>query len=350
MSGLACHAGPRRILQDRRGPNRREEWIQNALRAQHFFVRDRHYLVRAGKIEIIDGPTGRAAPDRSWERGLHQLIEIKEGCELSPERETLARISYQQFFRRYLRLSGMTGTAREVAHELWSVYRLNPRVIPTRLPLQRRSLGTRLFTSSEARWQAVVKRARVLQQQGRPVLVGTGSLEASEHLAALLAEQGLPHRVLNARQDAQEAAVVADAGRRGRITVATNMAGRGTDIGLGPGVADGGGLYVIATQRGEARRIDRQLFGRCGRQGDPGSYEEILSLEDEAVKLFYPAGIQRFLADRAGASGALGGWLAKLLTRAPQLAEERRYARMRCTLMEMEEYRGDLLAFSGPGE
>jgi preprotein translocase subunit SecA len=332
------------------GPNRREEWVEKALRALHLFVRDRHYLVRDGRVEIIDQPTGRAAPDRSWERGLHQLIEIKEGCELTPERETLARISYQQFFRRYLRLSGMTGTAREVSRELWSAYRLNPLVIPTRLPVLRRSRGTRVFATSEARWKAVVERACELQQEGRPVLVGSGSLEASEHLAALLAERGLPHRVLNARQDAQEAVIIAEAGRRGRITVATNMAGRGTDIRLGPGVADSGGLYVIATQRGEARRIDRQLFGRCGRQGDPGSYEEILSLEDAPVQHFYPAGIRGFLRQRAGSSGFLAGWLAKLLTRAPQWAEERRYTRMRRGLMDTEEYLGDLLAFSGPGE
>ena len=331
------------------GPKRREEWVEKALRALHLFLRDRHYLVRAGKVEIIDQPTGRAAPDRSWERGLHQMIEIKEGCELSPERETLARISYQQFFRRYLRLSGMTGTAREVASELWSVYRLNPITIPTRLPLRRRSLGTRLFASSDAKWDAVVERVGELQRIGRPVLVGTCSVAASEHLGALLTERGLPHRVLNARQDDQEAAIVAAAGRRGRVTVATNMAGRGTDIRLGPGVVESGGLHVIATQRSEARRIDRQLFGRCGRQGDPGSYEEILSLEDDSLGGFFPAGLQRFLLDRCAASATPAGWL-KLLTRVPQWVEERRHAQVRQGLLAMEEYLGRLLAFSGPGE
>jgi len=336
------------------GPNRREEWVEKALRALHLFLPDRHYLVRDGKVEIIDQPTGRAAPDRSWERGLHQMIEIKEDCELSPERETLARISYQQFFRRYLRLSGMTGTAREVAGELGSIYRLNTQTIPTRLPVRRRSLGTRLFAGSEARWEAVVERLCELQQSGRPVLVGTGSVEASEHLGALLAERGLPHRLLNARQDEQEAEIVAEAGRRGRITVATNMAGRGTDIGLGPGVVESGGLHVIATQRSEARRIDRQLFGRCGRQGDPGSYEEILSLEDDSLAGFFPAGIQRFLADqcaadRCAASASAAGWM-KLLTRVPQWVEERKHAQVRGGLVAMEEYLGQLLAFSGSGE
>ena len=331
------------------GPNRREEWVEKALRAVHLFLRDRHYLVRRGRVEIIDQPTGRAAPDRSWERGLHQMIEIKEGCELSPERETLARISYQQFFRRYLRLSGMTGTGREVASELWSVYRLNLMTIPTRLPIQRRSLGTRIFASSDARWNAVAERVREFQEVGRPVLIGTCSVEASEHLGSLLAERGLPHRVLNARQDDQEAVIVAEAGRRGRITVATNMAGRGTDIQLGPGVVESGGLHVIATQRSEARRIDRQLFGRCGRQGDPGSYEEILSLEDDSLAGFFPAGLQHILVERCTASASSAHWV-KLLTRVPQRSEERRHARVRQSLMAMEEYLGQLLAFSGAGE
>ena len=332
------------------GPRRREEWVDKALRGLHCFVRDQHYLVRDGRVEIIDQPTGRAAPDRSWEQGLHQLIEIKEGCDLTPERETLARISYQQFFRRYLRLSGMTGTAREVAGELWSVYHLNTLVIRPRLPVRRRSWGSWVFPTQESKWQAVVARVRRLQKLGRPVLVGTCSLAASEQLSARLTAAGFPHRVLNARQDANEAAIVAEAGRRGRITIATNMAGRGTDIGLGPGVTENGGLHVIATQRAEARRIDRQLFGRGGRQGDPGSYEEILSLEDEPVKLFYPAGILSFLTRRIKAGGALRGLCGKALTRAPQWAEERRYARVRNGLTALEEYLSDLLAFSGPGE
>jgi len=191
---------------------------------------------------------------------------------------------------------------------------------------------------------------REFQKIGQPVLVGTCSVEASEHLAALLAESGLPHRVLNARQDGQEAAIVAEAGRRGRITVATNMAGRGTDIQLAPGVAEIGGLHVIATQRSEARRIDRQLFGRCGRQGDPGSYEEILSLEDSPVEAFYPVTARQFLISRCAEPTALHGWLAKLLTRLPQWTEERRHARVRRSLLTIEEHLGQLLAFSGPGE
>ena len=278
------------------GPRRREEWICKALSALHLFQRDRHYLVRDEKVEIIDQPTGRVSPDRSWEGGLHQLIELKENCPLTAENETLARISYQQFFRRYLRLSGMTGTAREVAGELWSVYRLNTVPVPTRRPVQRRSLGTRVMGTEEARWQAVVESVHKVHGAGRPVLVGTCSVAASHHLSELLTARGLPHQVLNALHDAREAEIVAEAGRPGSITVATNMAGRGTDIGLAPGVAARSGLHVIATQRSEAGRIDRQLFGRCGRQGDPGSFEAILSLEDEPLRLYYPAPIRRLLA------------------------------------------------------
>jgi preprotein translocase subunit SecA len=332
------------------GPRRRTEWVERALAALHLFQRDRHYLVRDGKVEIIDQPTGRVAPDRSWERGLHQLIEVKEGCELTSERETVARISFQQFFRRYLRLAGMTGTAREVARELWSVYRLHTLAIPTRRPVRRHARGPRLFTTERPRWEAVVESVHDLHRRGRPVLVGTCSVAASEHLSQLLSARGLPHQLLNARQDAHEARIVAEAGQPGRITVATNMAGRGTDIRLGPGVAERGGLHVIATQRNEARRIDRQLFGRCGRQGDPGSFEAILSLEDEREQAYYPAGIRR-LAERMAWPGApIKRRVGDLLTYLPQRAEERRHARIRRNLVQLEEYLEDLLAFSGPME
>jgi preprotein translocase subunit SecA len=313
----------------------------------HLFSRDRHYLVRGDKVEIIDQPTGRVMPDRAWERGLHQLIEAKEGCPLTPQRETVARISYQRFFRRYLRLAGMTGTAREVARELWSVYGLNTVAIPPRLPSRREELAAQLFRTDALRWSTLVEQVHELHRAGRPILVGTCSVASSEHLSRLLREQGLAHRVLNAQQDADEAAVVAAAGEAGRITVATNMAGRGTDIGLGPGVAETGGLHVIATRRAEARRIDRQLFGRCGRQGDPGTCQALLSLEDEPLQLYYPAPILR-LVDWLSLIGVPAGkWQAELLTWLPQRAEERRHARMRKSLIALEDYLRDLLAFSG---
>ena len=331
------------------GPRRREEWVQRALGALHLFERDRHYLVRDDGIQIIDQLTGRISADRSWDQGLHQLIELKEGCPVTPQNETLARISYQQFFRRYLRLAGMTGTAREVASELWSVYELNTVAIPTRLPSRRRTRPLRVYTTQARKWEAVFASIRRDRREDSPVLVGTDSVEASEQLSGLLTEAGLPHRVLNARQDAEEARIVAEAGQPGRITVATNMAGRGTDIRLGPGVAARGGLHVIATERAEARRIDRQLVGRCGRQGDPGSCETILSLEDARAAGYFPRGVRRALCALAGDDGILPRGLGILLLRIPQRAEERKHGRMRRALMEHEEHLGDLLAYSGPG-
>jgi len=332
------------------GARRREDWVRRALAALHCFQRDRHYLVREDRVEIIDQPTGRRAPDRSWERGLHQLIELKEGCSLTPERETLARISYQQFFRRYLRLAGMTGTAQEAAAELWSVYGLRTTVIPTRLPVQRKRLGARVFATAHEQWEAVIESTCALHARGRPMLIGTASVAASDDLSRRLAERGLEHAVLNARHEAEEAQIVAQAGQPGRITVATNMAGRGTDIRLGPGVAQRGGLHVIATQRGEARRIDRQLFGRCGRQGDPGSCEAILSLDDERVRRSVPTALLRALRRLGSPGRPLRDRVASALTLLPQLADERRSAGLRRNLVELEEYLEDFLAFAGPGD
>lgn len=332
------------------GPRRREEWVVRALAALHVYVRDRDYLVRDGGVEIIDRSTGRAMPDRSWGQGLHQLIELAEGLEPTPERETLARITYQRFFRRYLRLSGMSGTAREVAGELSSVYGLAVQRVPTRLPCPRIDVGTRVFARSGAKWSAVVERVAELHRSGRAVLVGTASVEASELLSGRLAERGLEHRVLNARQDAEEAAIVADAGQAGRITVATSMAGRGTDIALGPGVAEAGGLHVIATERAEAARVDRQLQGRASRQGDPGSFEAILSLDDAPVRAWFPRWLLDLLARLAPAGTSLPRKLGAWLTRLPQAAEERRHASLRRRLMAAEDRLEETLAFAGEGE
>jgi preprotein translocase subunit SecA len=227
---------------------------------------------------------------------------------------------------------------------------LNTVTIPTWKPVRRRARGTRVFTTQGSKWQAVVESVEELHRRDRPVLVGTCSVAASEHLSQLLAERGLPHQMLNARQDAQEAQIVAEAGQSGRITVATNMAGRGTDIRLGPGVAERGGLHVIATQRNEARRIDRQLFGRSGRQGDPGSFEAILSLEDDSARVYFPPRVQRLLAGLGRPPLPIKRWLGDLLTSLPQRAEEARHARTRRNLIQVEEYLEDLLAFSGPME
>jgi preprotein translocase subunit SecA len=332
------------------GPRRRDEWVGRGLAALHVFARDRDYLVREGRVDIIDGPTGRAAPGRAWGQGLHQLIEVKEGCEPTPEHETLARITYQRFFRRYLRLAGMSGTAREVASELMSVYGLAVQRVPTRLPCLRIDHGTRVFTRDEEKWRAVVETVRRQRAAGRAVLIGTCSVEASETLDARLDAEGVPHRVLNARQDGDEAAVVAEAGALGRVTVATNMAGRGTDIRLDPAVAEAGGLHVIATQRAEAARIDRQLQGRSSRQGDPGSFECLLSLADQSITGYYPQSLLRLVSRLFARGGSLSRKLGAFLTRLPQRAEEKKHGNVRRRLMAAEAQLEDTLAFAGEGE
>ena len=331
------------------GPLRRKEFVSQALTALYLFEKDRHYLLHDGKVQIIDEYTGRTMPDRTWQRGLHQMIEVKEGCAITGHAEPVAQISYQRFFRRYLRLAGMTGTVSEVAGELWSVYRLPVARVPTNRPVQRRSLGARVHTSAEARWQDVVASIQAMHDAGRPVLVGTRSVGASEHLSRLLDEAVLPHRVLNARQDQEEAEIVAQAGEWGRITVATNMAGRGTDIRLMPESAEAGGLHVIVTERHESQRIDRQLLGRCGRQGDPGSYEVIVSLEDELVDT-HGRGFARVARAMGQADGPLSPRLRRLTVRLAQRRAERVYAGIRRALLRMDERVETQLAFSGRGE
>jgi preprotein translocase subunit SecA len=332
------------------GTKRREELIRQALSALHLFKLDKHYLVKDGEVQIVDEFTGRIMADRSWERGLHQMVEAKEGCAITGRQETLSRISYQRFFQRYLKLAGMTGTAREVASELWSVYRLNVVTIPTNRPTQRTHVRDRMYLTTERKWQAVVDCVRELNEQGRPVLVGTRSVEASETLSHELSEARLPHRVLNARQDQKEAEIISQAGQRGRITVATNMAGRGTDIRLAPGIADLGGLHVLATERHEARRIDRQLFGRGGRQGDPGSHQVILCLDDELFADLFGEWPQRLLGRLGKPDAPAMPWLALLLVAAAQRAAESRQSKLRRDLLKLDENLGDMLAFSGRGE
>jgi len=332
------------------GPRRREELLRRALSALYLFQRDKQYLVRGGKVQIVDEYTGRVMADRSWERGLHQMIEAKEGCAITGQQETLARISYQRFFRRYLRVAGMTGTVREVARELWSVYRLPVVTIPTNRPAQRKRLPDEAYVTAEEKWTAIVDKLRRLQEQGRPVLVGTRSVAASEHLSGLLTAAGLEHQVLNARQDQEEAEVVARAGERGRITVATNMAGRGTDIRLAPGVVELGGLHVLATERHDASRIDRQLFGRCGRQGDPGSYQVIVSLEDEIVSEFFKGRALRLGKWLQRRGKPLPHWLGALLSVIAQRGAERHHSRVRRELLRTDDQLSDLLAFTGRSE
>jgi preprotein translocase subunit SecA len=332
------------------GALRREELVTQALTALHLFVRDDHYLVREGKIQVIDEHTGRVMADRSWGQGLHQLIESKEGCEITPRKEPLARISYQRFFRRYLRLAGMTGTGAEVAGEFGSVYDLPVVQVPTHKPSKRIYLPDRIFLTEAEKWRCVADRVAELHARGVPVLLGTRTVAASEVASRLLTERGLEHTVLNAKQDEEEANIVAGAGAAGRITVATNMAGRGTDIHIEPEVCDLGGLHVILSERYEAGRIDRQLAGRCARQGDPGCFEAILSLEDPVLDPFR-GGLLDWLVRRFIPPGsALDAASRRLLVRFAQYRTERMQSRIRKNLLKTDKQMGDILSFSGRPE
>ncbi len=326
---------------------RREELACQALHALHLLHKDRDYLVHEDSVLIIDANTGRTMPDRSWERGLHQMVEAKEGCPLTDAREQLGRLTYQRFFRRYLRLGGMTGTAREVSSELWSVYGLRVQRIPLHRPSRRQALPTRIFPRVEEKWAAVIHSVRRMQAQGQPVLIGTGSVADSELLSRQLTAAGITHRVLNARQDKAEAEIVSQAGGKGRVTVATNMAGRGTDIPLADGVAGVGGLHVIVACRNDAKRIDRQLYGRCARQGDPGSYQVLLSLEDEWVQQSFRPMLIKFLQRHTQKGGVFQRKLNLIIIRRSQRAIERRYREARRALLRHDRQTGRMLAFSG---
>lgn len=271
-----------------RSDRRRSEIVRTALVAREFFQKDRQYIVSEGKVVIVDEFTGRPMPQRTWREGLHQAIEAKEGIELSDPSETIARMSFQRFFRCFHRLSGMTGTAWEAAAEFWQIYGLPVIRIPSNRPCVRKHLSDRFFLKDSEKWDAVIEEIARIHRTGRPVLVGTRSVAASEEVARRLKEGAIECHVLNATRLAEEAMIVAVAGEQGRITIATNMAGRGTDIRLGQGVRDLGGLHVIATERHESGRVDRQLFGRAGRQGDPGSAQAFVSAEDHLVTHHLP--------------------------------------------------------------
>lgn len=327
----------------------REELVRQALTALHLFHRDEHYILRDGKVVIVDEYTGRVMPDRSWSDGLHQMIEHKEGCTLSAGRSTLARITYQRFFRRYRRLAGMTGTAGGIEAELWAIFRLSVARIPTHRPIRRRHRPDIVFPDAAAKWRHVTARVAALHAEGVPVLIGTRSVAAAQEASGHLAAAGLEHSLLSAAQDKAEADIVAQAGHAGRITVATNMAGRGTDIKLAPGVAERGGLHVIMIERHDARRIDDQLAGRSGRQGEPGCFQAILSLDDP---LLDGRPTSRMLGRLALATlpAALAQPLARRILRLAQAGAERLHARMRRELMNSDQNQERMLAFSGHSE
>jgi preprotein translocase subunit SecA len=265
-----------------KGKRRREELVTQALVGKFCFIRDEQYLVAPdNKVQIIDEFTGRIMADRSWRHGLHQAIEVKEKVPVTADKENLARLSFQRFFRQFPIMSGMTGTAWEAAGELWQIYQRAVVRIPTNKPCIRVQLPTQMFETMAEKYDVAVKRVCELNDKGVPVLVGTRSVLSSEEVSRRLTAAGRPHRVLNATQTAQEASIVAEAGQKGRITVATNMAGRGTDIKLAKGIAELGGLHVVATEPATSHRVDRQLFGRAARQGDPGSAQLFASADDE---------------------------------------------------------------------
>ena len=260
--------------------------IMCAIKAKELMIRDRDYVVKDGEVIIVDEFTGRLMYGRRYSEGLHQAIEAKEGVVVQRESQTLATITFQNYFRMYKKLAGMTGTAKTEEQEFQKIYGLDVVVIPTNKPMIRTDFPDVIYKTKAAKYRAVVKEIVELHKEGRPVLVGTTSITQSEDLSALLKKQGIPHNVLNAKYHEKEAMIVADAGQPGQVTIATNMAGRGTDIVLGEGVAEKGGLHILGTERHESRRIDNQLRGRCARQGDPGSSRFYLSLEDDLMRLF----------------------------------------------------------------
>ncbi len=260
--------------------------IDNALKAKELYIKNDHYLIQEGEIRIVDEFTGRVLPGRRYSEGLHQAIEAKEGVEVKSESRTHATITFQNFFRLYSFLAGMTGTALTEAEEFAQIYNLEVIVVPTNKPVVRKDFPDVVYSTKEGKFRAVVREIQELHEIGRPVLVGTTSVENSEMLSDLLNKEGIPHEVLNAKHHQKEAMIVAKAGQKGMVTISTNMAGRGTDIALGEGVVSLGGLHVLGTERHESRRIDNQLRGRSGRQGDPGSSRFYVSFEDDLMRIF----------------------------------------------------------------
>lgn len=315
------------------------EYVERAIKVKREMFLNRHYIVRDDEIVIVDEFTGRLAEGRKWRSGIHQAIEAQEGVEVTFATNQAARITIQDLFLRYQRLSGMTGTASSSAPELRKIYKVHCLPIPTNRPPIRQQLKTRVYGTADAKWRAIVAEIQEMHSTGRPVLVGTRSIDKSEILGTLLNEAGIEHTVLNAKHIAKEAEIVSGAGQPARVTVATNMAGRGTDIKLGEGVHALGGLHVICTELHESMRIDRQLIGRCGRQGDPGSYRQFLSLDDEIlIQGFGPKKAKRMIerGKRAGEANLSG--LAGMFERA-QAKVERRQFRDRKVLLYHEKER-----------
>jgi preprotein translocase subunit SecA len=329
------------------GSRRTMELVNQALTAKELYLLDKHYVIEDGKVVIVDEFTGRMMPDRTWRDGLHQAIEAKEKVQINPPKDTYARISFQRFFRMYRKLAGMTGTASEAAAEFWQIYQLPVVKIPTNRPCIRKSLPTLVMNTESAKWARIVQEIRRIHEIGRPILIGTRSVRASEHLSTMLKAEKLEHQVLNAVYHRQEAQIVAQAGQHGRITVATNMAGRGTDIKLGRGVAELGGLHVLAAEPNESARIDRQLYGRGARQGDPGSAQGIFSLEDE-IAARYAKNLAAYLKRRhAHTNNDISSTLVRSVFSLAQYRAERLALRRRKSVLRTDHWLDEQLGFAG---
>jgi preprotein translocase subunit SecA len=315
------------------------QYIERAIKVEREFHLHQQYVVNDGEIVIVDEFTGRMAEGRKWSGGIHQSVEAKEGIEVTVETGHAARVTVQDLFRMYTHLCGMTGTATTSARELKKIYGLNVFRIPTNRPVRRVRMPDRIFATTEHKLAAIVAQVREMHQVGRPVLIGTRSIDKSERLSQLLAQAAVPHRVLNAKHIAKEAEIVAEAGQKGRVTVATNMAGRGTDIKLGDGVAELGGLHVVATEMHDSARIDRQLAGRCGRQGDPGSFQQYLAVDDEILSLAHgPKKGEKYKVQGPVAGDGVVSASPKIF-RAAQKKIEKRHFRGRKVLLYHEKHR-----------
>src|SRR6478752_1866949 len=309
--------------------------ISQLLRAYCLFEKDVQYVVEENKVVIVDEYTGRKMPGRRWSDGLHQAVEAKEAVQIDRETQTLATITIQNYFRLYQKLAGMTGTAETEANEFHDIYKLDVLVIPTNRPVARKDSNDRIYKTRREKYNAVINEIRECHAKAQPVLVGTVSVEASELLSRMLKREKIPHNVLNAKFHMQEAEIVARAGQAGTVTISTNMAGRGTDIKLGPGVSDKGGLFVIGTERHEARRIDRQLRGRCARQGDPGATRFYVSFEDDLMRNFGAADRMTKIMERFGLEEGQElehRWLNKSVETAQKRVEQRNYLVRKRTL------------------
>lgn len=319
------------------------EQVEKSLHAYHRFSKDHQYMIsKEGKIIIIDEGTGRPMPDRHWRDGLHQAVEVKESVQVTMPSEHAAQVTFQNFYRLYTKLAGMSGTLMPNFREMRRVYRRWVTKIPTNRPVKRVQSLDSVHPTEGAKFDAVVKQVREMVEKGRPVLIGTRTVDKSERLSKLLELAGVEHLVLNARQDANEAQIVGQAGQLGRVTVATNMAGRGTDIKLGPGVAENGGLHVIGTERHEAERIDRQLAGRAGRQGDPGTAQFFTSLDDGVLEGLGQQKQKRL--EDLGRSGSNRPWsMFRGLFRKAQRRIEKKHYRQRLDLMHFDKNRQEML-------